>query len=78
MAELGPMNIEVGVKITMDDPRVTGAFNEWMRRFIEQPARFSREWQTVSEYLRQTQAGQEPTYGSEAAAYLAQLIVEQT
>lgn len=66
-------------RLTLDPKpeRVAAAFNEWMRRFTEEPDRFSREWQAVSEFLKEREAGQEPSYGREAAAYLEQLIAEQ-
>lgn len=49
------------------------AFNEWMRRFIEEPERFAREWQSVEEFKRDEAAGKEPDYGETCAAYLSQL-----
>lgn len=50
------------------------AFNEWMRRYTDDPSRFKREWQHVSEYLAARAAGNEPTYGACCAAYLHQLL----
>ena len=48
------------------------AFNEWMRRYTDEPERFEREFQTVAEFLA-TPDGDDPTYGAECAAYLVQI-----
>lgn len=61
----------VEVEIRLDE-----AFNEWMRRYTEEPERFSREWQTVGRFLREQAAGEVPTYGERCAAYLEQLTRE--
>lgn len=50
------------------------AFNEWMRRYTEEPERFEREWQTVGLFLKQRSEGREPDYGEQCAAYLAELM----
>ena len=56
--------------------RMARAFNEWMRRFIEQPERFEREFRSVTEFMRETEAGKEPTYGETCAAYLEEILAE--
>jgi hypothetical protein len=56
---------------------VAAAFNEWMRRYTEEPEKFKWEWQTVTEFLSQQGAGKTPSYGATCAAYLQQLIEEQ-
>lgn len=53
---------------------IAQAFNEWMRRYTEEPEQFEREWQTVGEYIKQQTEGVEPDYGASCAAYLLQLI----
>lgn len=53
----------------MDPVKVAAAFDEWMRRFIEEPQRFAREFQAVEAF----NAG---TYGETCAAYFAQLMSE--
>lgn len=55
---------------------IANAFNEWMRRYTEDPTAFEREWQTVSKFLAQEQDGVEPDYGQSCAAYLKKLIDE--
>ena len=55
--------------MTMDE-----AFNEWMRRYTEEPDRFKREWQSVGEYLAAIGAGETPTYGASCEAYLKGLM----
>lgn len=52
------------------------AFNEWMRRYIEEPERFSREFQEVVQYNTDVEDGVEPSYGLECAAYLQSLMNE--
>ena len=58
------------------DPLMAAAFNEWMRRYIEEPDRFDREWQSVGEYIQETSEGKTPSYGESCAAYLSRLIEE--
>jgi hypothetical protein len=53
------------------------AFNEWMRRYIEEPERFAREWQTVEEFKADESAGIEPDYGATCEAYLRGLMGEK-
>jgi len=60
----------------MDQVRTAAAFNEWMRRYTEEPERFEREWVTVKKFLDEEAAGKTPSYGEECAAYLAWLIEE--
>lgn len=57
----------------MTNAQMAKAFNEWMRRFIEEPARFEREFETVQNFLKDEEFGITPTYGEVAAAYLTQL-----
>ncbi len=60
----------------MDNTKVASAFNEWMRRYTEEPEAFKHDWQNVTEFLAQEANGEEPTYGAECAAYLARLVEE--
>ena len=55
---------------------MAGAFNEWMRRYIEEPERFGREWRTINEFLQEEARGKKPSYGSSCAHYLQQLVDE--
>ena len=52
--------------------------NEWMRRYIEEPDRFSREFQTVTEFLKDEAEGREPSYGESCAAYIFSLQDEMS
>jgi len=56
--------------------RYTDVFNEWMRRYIEEPERFSREWQDVKKYLDETAAGKSPSYGERCAVYFTRISRE--
>jgi hypothetical protein len=50
--------------------------NEWMRRYIEEPEKFSREFQSVQDFLTDEAAGREPSYGEACAAYIFKLQEE--
>jgi hypothetical protein len=52
--------------------------NEWMRRFIEEPENFEREFRTVQEFLKAAADGRDPDYGDICAAYRFQLLDEMT
>lgn len=57
--------------------QMEAAFNEWMRRYIEEPERFDREFQVISKFLmEQDEQCIEPNYGRSCVAYLTQLIFE--
>lgn len=55
---------------TMTNAQMAKCFNEWMRRYIEDPDRFKREFQTVHDFLQEEAEGREPTYGEVSAAYM--------
>ena len=50
------------------------AFNEWMRRYLEDPARFLREWEEIEHFKLEEKIGQEPSYGEVCAKYLEDLL----
>lgn len=50
--------------------------NEWMRRYIEEPDKFAREFQSVQDFLADEAAGREPSYGEKCTAYQFQLLEE--
>ena len=62
--------------VDMDQSLMAKCFNEWMRRFIEEPERFAREFQSVTEFQREEAEGKEPSYGESCAGYLTQLAGE--
>jgi hypothetical protein len=62
--------------IDIRDKRVAAAFNEWTRRYIEDPKKFQSEWETIRVFLEQSARGVEPDAGAECAAYLVKLITE--
>ena len=53
---------------------VAQAFNEWMRRYIETPEQFAREFQAVIAFNAATKNGEAPKYGDDCALYLQSLI----
>ena len=60
----------------MDKETMAKAFNEWMRRYIEEPETFKAEFRTVIEFQQAEANGKEPTYGDNCTAYLCR-IAEQ-
>ena len=53
------------------------AFDEWMRRYIDDPAGFSREFEDVAKYTAEKSAGKRvTTYGQNCAAFLDHLMHE--
>lgn len=61
----------------MNNLQMAKCFNEWMRRFIEYPERFEREFVTVAEFLKDDGEGREPTYGETCAAYMETLAADR-
>lgn len=60
----------------MDDDLMIKCFNEWMRRFIEEPDRFEHEFETVGAFVRAEADGVEPSYGQTCTAYMNRLAAE--
>lgn len=52
------------------------AFNEWMRRYTEDPERFEAQFRTCGEFIAQAMQGEEPTYGHICQAYLEQILAD--
>ena len=63
-------------KAKLDHSLLSRAFNEWQRRYIEEPERFKAEARTIREFLADQMARRVPTYGDECAAYLIKLLGE--
>jgi hypothetical protein len=60
----------------MDRQKLVEGFNEWMRRFIETPDEFQREFEEVRAYAMALSEGKTPSYGHECVAYLETLGVQ--
>lgn len=60
----------------MGAEKLAKAFNEWMRRFEQEPERFESEYASVKAFLQDEAAGREPNYGQSCAAYLTRLLEE--
>ena len=54
----------------MDKKQLAQAFNEWMRRYTEEPERFKCEWETIVQFLEETKSGAPTLYGECCADYL--------
>jgi hypothetical protein len=61
---------------TINEADMVRTNNEWMRRYIEEPEKFAREFQSVTEFLADQAVGKEPSYGERCAAYQFQLLDE--
>lgn len=62
----------------LDEERLEWAFNEWLRRYTENPAEFEREFQFIGEFLQEQSEGKPPSYGQRTIAYLKKLIEEKS
>jgi hypothetical protein len=60
----------------VDRSLLARAFNEWLRRFTENPEQFEHEWETVHKFLEERNNGEEPSYGDECAEYLLSIIAD--
>ena len=59
------------------DEEVEAAFNEWMRRVIDDPEDFAQQLASVQQYLAELNVDEvTPTYGATCRAYLVELIRE--
>lgn len=61
---------------TIAAPDLVRTNNEWMRRYIEEPEKFSREFEAVNDFLTDEASGVEPSYGQICAAYQFKLLDE--
>jgi hypothetical protein len=52
------------------------ANNEWMRRFIEEPERFLRDWQIIEKFKAEEACGREPSYGEKIIAYEESIVAD--
>lgn len=55
---------------------LAAALNEWMRRYIEEPERFEREFKTIAQFQEEDGMLIEASYGRDGAAYLLKLHQE--
>jgi len=55
---------------------LAAAFNEWQRRFIEEPDLFKEQWASIKRTLQERADGVEPSYGANCASYLESLLSE--
>lgn len=61
---------------TMTALEMAKTLNEWMRRFIEEPEKFKREFETVQSFLKDEADGREPSYGEICSSYQFKLLDE--
>lgn len=60
----------------MSEAQYTAICNEWMRRYIETPETFAREWQTVTHFLDEEERGEDHSYGKSCTLYTIFLFGE--
>jgi hypothetical protein len=63
-------------KIEATESEMAQAFNEWMRRYIEEPERFAHELKSVRAFEKAESEGQEPDYGADSTSYLCAILDE--
>ena len=63
----------VDTQRAFSSPRLVKLFNEWMRRFTEEPEKFVADFRTAGQFLQEQAAGKDPSYGETCAEYLARL-----
>lgn len=51
-------------------------FNEWMRRYTDEPEQFEREWQSVQQFLEEEKNGVQPSYGESCTRYFETIADE--
>lgn len=54
--------------------QIVAAFNEWMRRYIADPAGFDAEFQTLAQFVAEQSDGRTPSYGETCAAMFLSLF----
>lgn len=52
------------------------ANNEWLRRFIEEPERFEREFKMVTRFQTDLACGRTPSYGERIVAYEESIVAD--
>jgi hypothetical protein len=62
----------------MNREQLAAAFDEWMRRYIDEPEKFASDYATIKQFMDEELDGIEPTYGAMCAAYLDQINSELT
>jgi hypothetical protein len=60
--------------VTVAEADLVKAFNEWMRRTIEEPESFELQWQTMKAFEAAVAAGEEPDYGTTCTEYLLGIL----
>lgn len=60
----------------MDPAKMAAAFNEWLRRYTEEPERYDAEFRYIGQFLEESAGGVTPSYGETCAAYLTELAAE--
>ena len=60
----------------MNKKQMAAAFNEWMRRYIADPAGFEAEFQAVEQFKKDVRRKRPAGYGEQCAAYMGKLNKE--
>ena len=62
--------------LSLEDAQVARAFNEWQRRYIDEPHSFMAEHEMILEFLTAESDGVEPSYGDQCVAYLKKIAAD--
>lgn len=62
--------------LRMNSTDMKRTFNEWMRRYTEEPETFAAEFKTVGTFLAEQAEGKEPSYGEVCTAYQFKILDE--
>jgi hypothetical protein len=62
--------------IQCDYSDMAPAFNEWLRRYTENPEQFEAQFRTIERAKAELAEGKEPSYGEVCVEYLGQIAVE--
>ena len=52
------------------------AFNEWLRRYMENPDEFEHEWSTIQDFINEGEAD-DASYGKSCTTLLFKIIAER-
>lgn len=55
---------------------IAAAFNKWQLATIQNPEQYKRDFEAAADFARQRTNGETPSYGSDCAAYLLELLRE--
>ena len=58
------------------DQNLIRGFNEWLRRYEDEPERFEHEVKTLKQFRADEAVGDEPEYGRDCVPYLHKILCD--